>query len=923
MNDWDWPFHKIIAAILSLAIAFAAAAIPAWGQEQPQDDAPETAGDEQPEMAGEPMIEEIIVTARKKAERLTDVPGAVTALTNDRLRDLNINSIDDVARFTPGLSFSKAFGRSTERPVIRGLSNILAGTAPLAESGASYYINGVYFQGDILSLDMNLVERVEVNKGPQSALYGRNAYSGAVNFVLKDLSVDRFRYFVKHGTGLAGEAGDINRSALTVQFPMGGGWGLTMSFGDYDYRGQYRNLNSNQTIGDEKTKSQMLALSGPLANGDLNFMMMTSEDNDGTRALQLQRSDLNNCYPGFRSNVTRNLFRGTSPINQRGTPDPRAGGKFEPDNPYQYYCGEVRTLDYVMLNDAPAEGLPFTGVERDRLIFIAQYSTELPKGITMDVNGSMRREVTSTGSDSDHWDYRYYSPAVNTPAPTTHFPVLGSFFNIAGQDDYVDQSFEIRINSDQSKRVRWGAGAFNYAWERTGSSIAWIYDDIKPATFECVRNRAGECTDTWNVTGATFLGSGKRPDVDEYTIDNDAVFGLIEADINDAATIGFELRLASETKSLIDVALTDDRDGDQFCDGGIYILSCGVKVNKDKAEKFRSTTAKLWYRYRISERATMYMSFANGNKPGGVNNQAAEKQGYPDFEEEESRNVELGVKVAPPDGSFYAALNVFANDITKLQLTTPLADPNGLLASAVSNQGDARITGFEAEIRAFPHPAVEIGLGYTLVNPEITNGCDAFHYILTSGGYLYDADRTDAEAAAMGVRPGATCDISGNQIPLTSKTQYNVDVNFTAAIPNSSTEFVFGLNSSFESSKFAQVHNGLETGDALEHGMHISFLGERYSLRLTGTNITDDKTPVALTRWSDYGQGSLCSFTNFAVFGCGANNRSTAFTEGQNNFIENLDALTTLSSVDYGSPRGTFASLRQGSQWMLTYEYRH
>ena len=137
-------------------------------------------------------LEEIVVTARKREESLQDVPLAVTAITSADIANRQVTSIDDVAKFAPGLVFAKTFGRATERPVVRGLASVLAGTNASVETGVSYFVDGVYYQGDIGSLDMSDIERVEVIRGPQSALYGRNTYSGAINFVTRKPS-DEFK----------------------------------------------------------------------------------------------------------------------------------------------------------------------------------------------------------------------------------------------------------------------------------------------------------------------------------------------------------------------------------------------------------------------------------------------------------------------------------------------------------------------------------------------------------------------------------------------------------------------------------------------------------------------------------------------------------------------------------------------------------
>ena len=115
-------------------------------------------------------LEEITVTARKREESLQDTPVAVSAFTAENIQNFSMESIDDIARYTPGLSFSRAFGRTTERPVIRGAANILAGVQFGVESGTAYFVDGVYYAGDMQALDLDSLERVEVVKGPQSAL---------------------------------------------------------------------------------------------------------------------------------------------------------------------------------------------------------------------------------------------------------------------------------------------------------------------------------------------------------------------------------------------------------------------------------------------------------------------------------------------------------------------------------------------------------------------------------------------------------------------------------------------------------------------------------------------------------------------------------------------------------------------------------
>ena len=113
-------------------------------------------------------IESVIVTARRIAERLQDVPLSIVALTGKDLEERGITSLVDLSLLTPGLSYSTDFGRTGERPVVRGISV----TRLDAPQPVSVFIDGVYVRDGVLSLGIDDAQRIEVIKGPQSALYG-------------------------------------------------------------------------------------------------------------------------------------------------------------------------------------------------------------------------------------------------------------------------------------------------------------------------------------------------------------------------------------------------------------------------------------------------------------------------------------------------------------------------------------------------------------------------------------------------------------------------------------------------------------------------------------------------------------------------------------------------------------------------------
>lgn len=126
-------------------------------------------------------VEEIIVTTRLREENLQDIPLSITAFNTSSLAASGASSMTDISNMTLGLNFESYAGGGFPAPTIRGL----APTSILAfETNVAFFYGGIYLPKSYM-IDAGLagIERVEVVKGPQSALYGRNAFSGAINYV--------------------------------------------------------------------------------------------------------------------------------------------------------------------------------------------------------------------------------------------------------------------------------------------------------------------------------------------------------------------------------------------------------------------------------------------------------------------------------------------------------------------------------------------------------------------------------------------------------------------------------------------------------------------------------------------------------------------------------------------------------------------
>ena len=129
------------------------------------------------------LMDEVVVTARKREENVQDTPIAVSAFTGASLDARGIQKIDDIAQITPNMSFdnfnSNGGGGSSAAIFIRGVGQ--RDFIPSADPGVGLYVDGVYFARSVGSvLDLIDVERVEVLRGPQGTLFGRNTTGGAV-----------------------------------------------------------------------------------------------------------------------------------------------------------------------------------------------------------------------------------------------------------------------------------------------------------------------------------------------------------------------------------------------------------------------------------------------------------------------------------------------------------------------------------------------------------------------------------------------------------------------------------------------------------------------------------------------------------------------------------------------------------------------
>ena len=753
-------------------------------------------------------LDEVIVTARRTSESLQETPVAVSAFTRDAIENKGITDINQLAAFTPGFSFSQAFGRQTDRPVVRGQSNILAGVQFGVESGTAYFIDGVYYNGDIQALDFDSLERVEVIKGPQSALYGRNTYAGAINFVTRDPG-NEAEGSIKVGYG-SHKSHDLSASFSVplVEDKLA----MRFTAKHHEYGGEYRNSLTGKNVGMEQdTSVSATIVFTPSENFRARLFATYRKQDDGPLALVLQGAEYNNCMPGFRSAG----YRGLSPATGASILSAAGGQRTPINNVNQYYCGAIqaRPQDITLNTEAVSvnginflDGTAFDGIAARDLFSSLSLSWNLGgTGWTLSSLTGYRRKYDLFGSDSDHSGVSLFGSATAEP-----------LFANTNRNNTTEWSEEFKLSSPADRRVRGMIGVYHYHND----------DREKDLTFQ--QPYYGVYNANGNTTG----------------IVNKAYFGALTVDITSALTASFELRNAKEEKSRIEFT-SAAAPNSNLVDG---------TARTPLYAKYSKTTPRITVDWKMRDGLMFYAVASKGAKPGGINGAAGAGIGKPSYTQETSNNFELGMKSSWLDNRLRANVSVYHTKAKDVQVTQAVPGAGTAVTSVAVNQGGAKIKGLELDVQAALGGGFSGQYTFSYTDSKFTAGCDDFQYVLMSGGYAYPA------AFASNADVQAKCSIAGNRLPLVPKMQSSLSLSYDRTI-NDTWSFVGSTTGTYESSKFVQVHNLAETGTTTEIGLRLGLRSEHWSITAYGKNLTDEDSIPMATRWFDLRYGTCSSPT--------------------------------------------------------------
>lgn len=554
------------ALTASVALGGLAIAAPTWAQD----------GGQQAQ-----AVDDVIVTSRRREEALQDTPLAIAAVTSQELQSARIERLADLAKIAPGLSFTPLFGAQNQLPIIRGAAQTFG------QLNVGVFLDGVYLSGKAgVDLEMAALERIEVVRGPQSALYGQNTFAGAINYISQRPSA------VMTGD-VEATVGDNGLYKFTggLSGPITEDLGFRIGAYSRQFDGWYESAIDGGKI----DYSDTYGFSGTLdwAPSDRFSAVLRasySEEDSGQPASVVVR---NNVYPATPAGAHASIFRN------------------------QLYIGELGPIDkdaiYVNTRSVGGEASDY-GTRQD--IFRTNLTLDYdfgPAALTSITAYSKRNAEFTFDGDNTICDRAGGCPNFGWPFAPPIAEGTSGFATSSAVESYKDFSQELRLASTGDTRLSWLLGAYYYNGEVDAlqRSIAGFTNPTTVANFGFPRMVTE--TESWSV------------------------FGSLSYDVTDKFSATFELRYQEE-----------DQKYDQGPTNPIPEPEPGwndpSQLSLNLSQSFDFVTPRLILDYQIEPGKMVYASVARGAKTGGFNTYINILPEQRTFDPEYSWNYEVGGK---------------------------------------------------------------------------------------------------------------------------------------------------------------------------------------------------------------------------------------------------------------------------------------
>ena len=754
-------------------------------------------------------IEEITVTARKRAESIQDAPIAVTAFSSTDITAAGFDNILDITKAAPGV-FVERYNDTTARinttPRFRGI--FLSTGNPLQQT-AGIFIDGAPIVGGIQSIGVQELERVEIIKGPQSALFGRNTFAGAINYVTKEPG-DEFRADVS----VLAATRDEYLASGSVEGPISDTLKYRLN-ASYDFNGgHYDNIAvDGQELGETETWSVSGTLIWePTDKFRAKFRGAYWEDDDGPPAAQHGTGTLEHNFGGFPIDPVTGNADTSAPFDGIAATD---GSETE-----SVFAGIIQRppLDTIGLNGGQAEIDKFTsvlfrdgryvpgrwpafdvadndrfGLRREAIRLATEMSYDITDDITFTVQGNYNKEDT------------------------------GNWFDFDQSEDESFLSFVSRRLTDYNIEARFTGVSFDdkLTWKLGGNLI-----DIK------IDSLGG----TMNDRGFDFFFGGAFEPVVETSAQTLAVFGSLDYQFTEELSLIFEGRYQA------------DEIGDNTVNVGLP-----EPISPDTLRKFLPRVIVNW---EPTDDTLVYANWSVGNLPGGFNPDIGELDpaalaelvalapgASVTFGEEKLQNYELGWKQSALDGRLAANTAIFYmrrsdeifRSIEVVSDNRPGA-PNPL-----------RTVAFNANGATTDIKGIEIDLAF-----------NATERISLTGSFAYTDSKIDSFPEGEGSGDfgdifGPQDSVQGQRAPRWPKIQGSFSATYTHPLAEGGyfDNWFTRVDAFYTGSYFSSNANVAETDPSLDVNLRTGVGNDRLRFELFVTNLFDEDNPASVFNFAD------------------------------------------------------------------------
>jgi outer membrane receptor protein involved in Fe transport len=768
------------------------------------------------------QIEEVVVTARKREESLQSVPITVTAFSEEAITRQGIKTVNEIAKFTPGLNFDRGFAPQDTRPNIRGLPTT-RGRPPIGIllDGIDISSESIGTAGgsNLMNLKLVDVERIEVVKGPQSALYGRVAFGGAINYVSKKPNLEAMESSVNVDVATY----DLYEVRGATNVPLSDKAALRVNALYSYFDGFYENEVSGATIGGAETWGVAGALRLlPADNADFTLRVSYSDDKSEPRPAYY----FGQFVPGRGTRIALPA----NAVGERLGQIP-AGGGLPTTNPLPATIaypalGEEKRGDRVLLSVDPLTGKDYEGGRLKPVI--ASLVGDIDFGwATLSSWTGVTRATAISRADGDF----HGAPLTQVTLPT---PGLAEPLPAAQVSDFRNEikqySQELRLGDLEGEGFRWAVGGLY--WKED-------YSSVNSTLFV---QRITRLTPGWSVGREIQMRGNPIGELNTRNTEHYSGYGIAEFDITDQLEISAEGRYSHEKFNyLFGRSISAPISGTTLLP---YTYAGGI-FNPESSTNFFAP--RVTVNYKPTDDASLYATYSRGVKPGGFLNVAVVFDVADAlYKPEKLDNYEVGFKTSWADdtlrfnGAYFHM--IYKDRLTQLLVPEPRS-PQGTVTKTV-NQGQAKVDGVEVEVVAAPAEGLTLTGAYTYLDPRFTES------EVPTTSALDVANAGNCRIGTVGQQRVCFVNTNGNQLEQAAKHSLSAAINYTAPL-SGDWNLVSEISTQYRSKRYQAPSNLIWIASNWNVDAQIGAQNDSYTVLAYVTNLLDNRKPTSAQTYGD------------------------------------------------------------------------